>query len=120
MGDSGGSVVSVDVERISFGGKVRTTSLPLLLRSDSLFLGCSSAPMGIFLSGGGGGYLLVVWEGGRRDWALVISWPLVVIVFRGCRRIAFPSLLRHLVGSASAPGRNRISWIHLFLFTVAL
>jgi hypothetical protein len=25
MGDSGGSVVSVDVERISFGGKVRAS-----------------------------------------------------------------------------------------------
>ena len=30
MGDSGGSVVSVDIERISFGGKVRATPLLLL------------------------------------------------------------------------------------------
>jgi hypothetical protein len=28
MGDSGGSVMSVDVERISFGGKVRASLLP--------------------------------------------------------------------------------------------
>jgi len=28
MGDSGGSVLSVDVERISFGGKVRASLLP--------------------------------------------------------------------------------------------
>jgi len=28
MGDSGGSILSVDVERISFGGKVRASLLP--------------------------------------------------------------------------------------------
>jgi hypothetical protein len=33
MGDSGGSVVSVDVERISFGGKVRAAPYSPLLSS---------------------------------------------------------------------------------------
>jgi hypothetical protein len=42
MGDSGGSVVSVDVERISFGGKVRRTTACLFLLPDSLFLGWNS------------------------------------------------------------------------------
>jgi hypothetical protein len=44
MGDSGGSVVSVDVERISFGGKVRPARRPM----DALLLSVPSALWGSF------------------------------------------------------------------------
>jgi hypothetical protein len=100
MGDSGGSVVSVDVERISFGGKVRRTTAYLFLLSDSLFLGCFSALMGILFV-----FSCSCWRWVSGCEKMPAWWYLLVVWGRGGTRPL----------NFVAPGRNRISWVALRL-----
>jgi hypothetical protein len=108
MGDSGGSVVSIDVERISFGGKVRTATTlprlflsavsavpldsfpPLVARAGFLTLGMSERRQLGVVSGGG------FWgENGLGSRNFFVSWS----GSGGC--IASALLSQHLVSSST-------------------
>jgi hypothetical protein len=73
MGDSGGSVVSVDIDRISFGGKVRAPPSALLLLP--FLLESANSVLAWLISAGTGEIWLAALElPGRRIERSVVRW----------------------------------------------